>query len=266
MSQEYNYDDEPARPPHPSANEEFKLVPSMTKMNEVQLDLNPDLSDDDIEVDDVNLDDPPEDSVPLQSKPVKRNFEIYDSESDYDRSPAFESPLPRTEVPLSAVHRQLLSRNKDTIMNYLDSELMKIQRKNITAYVVVDTRERENILKELIDGYLVLTNFINAVVQNNNSLQDYGQYLITIAGDSLECIERFPLNRPILETVLILFQKLDSMFVSNLSQLDSTDRVRIASIAERARIVTINVSIKYKVNAYKNELGKIYENILQSID
>lgn len=168
--------------------------------------------------------------------------------------------------PTFVINNPLITSTTTTTAIQADNNNSSNDNLNINSYTNSDN----------IDG-ATATNFDSAtaaapatVVTQPPTLRSFyqGQYLIRIAGDLVDYIQKYKIGKPELRQLILFIQKLDQLFViiiDDLNGFDSTEKVRLASIAERTRIGVINITIRNRINDYKYEIGKLYEELFDRI-
>ncbi|KAK6465805.1 hypothetical protein DFJ63DRAFT_33125 [Scheffersomyces coipomensis] len=279
----------PPTPIHPGPNEEVHELPPGRLPDSLLADIDlDDDEDDDDDKDDIVVTDPP---IQALSKLTNRlsdslmNIDSVDSEvslEEIDLKEMIQITLPFDEAyellqtSLKEVEPIFLTEQQQSkLINYIDENLLKIQRKFIKH--ISDTSEVYT-LQELLDELLTIVNLIFTPIEKKNPLFGQGEYYIKILGDVEDylnhyhtlfdehidsIIQRFDNNRLI--QFFIFFQKLDlqiSLLMdgytdinSRNQKMNSTQLVRLIPIISRLRILII-----YKVDQVRLKLTNLYEN------
>lgn len=268
--------DSPATPPHPAANQETRLpVHSLPQSAAADLDLNPELYDDDDDGDDKmakddagggnnddeNFEDFEDVKIDLQSYsiPFDTAYEIL--KLDFDR----KSPNNASELQQSK------------FVNYVDGELLQIQRKFIKNIANMDNIEIYSIFQLAQDLNQVI-DLLWYSIDNRSKLFGQDHYLIKIVHDLEDYVSHYDLhhlieiNSPTLLSkennikFLKLFTFLQSLDVrlsflidgytlegtTKVEKISSTELVRLLSITSRLRMMIIS-----KIDPIRLKLNKV---------
>lgn len=187
----------------------------------------------------------------------------------------------------SASRHSLTEPQQRRLLNYLDDELLKIQHgyvlrqspgqgyDTLTA-LLVDLDKVIDVIWYSISASQPseIPSTPNSSVSNLSTFRLFGQshYLLSIADSLTEFVAGYP-PEPV--PTIRIFQKLDQVFArlldsqqtagpsSNKKGLTQTERIRLESIAERARIVVMELF--EDVKGYELEVSKVYELSLDRI-
>lgn len=181
--------------------------------------------------------------------------------------------LPPVNIPdrQHIVHRDLSESQQERLKEYLDEQLMHINRKFIKRHNDEDVNvEKYLSLKELLIDFNRTLDVLWYSIASTE--QSFGQsfYLLRMADDLITYFEGF-YDRSIGWAIdgLTTCQKLDMMFTKLLDskQFTPTDKVRLQSIAQRTRVSTTRMIVDSTENTdqqdlYDELLAKVYEGVL----
>ncbi|GMM36939.1 TFIIH complex subunit [Saccharomycopsis crataegensis] len=266
----------------------------LTDNNNDNVDVDDD-DDDDEDIDDEMFNSDEEDEQFEEVSHKRKVDEVYNSgeKFDSDIEPTWSdfepvnSPFSNNDDDLTKLEdlgrcqqKRLSSSQNSKLIAYIDHELLMIQRKFIQSFSDDESRGDQRLgyhsLSELLVDLNKITEFIWYTVKvtqrgNGKCMRSFyqGQYFIKIAGDLVDYLQKYSMSdRKVLKALILFVQKLDQIFVKivdDLQGFDSTEKVRLVSITERTRVAVINLTIKYQVNDYKYEIGRLYEGIIDKI-
>jgi hypothetical protein len=179
-----------------------------------------------------------------------------------DEEVAFLDLNPELEQEQSMGPRHRLSVTQQSkFINYVDEKLLEIHRKFVKT-VGMGQYSSAEILGDLQQ----LVEFIWLSIHREDSRSLFGQvdYLLTIAGDLLEFVDKLTVHG-VSSDVLELLDSLDNKFVVLLPIMKQTEVVRLVSIAERTRPLVFTSFEKANVTGYHDELAKVYERVLERV-
>ncbi|KAH3677138.1 hypothetical protein WICMUC_001893 [Wickerhamomyces mucosus] len=246
------YSNAPNSPLHPEPDSEISELPKETDFDEQELDfldLNPDL----------NQREQFKQSISIDSNQLK-------SELPEDYKPILTpSPAPPNVIP----YRKLSNTQQLKFMNYADERLMYIQRRFIQSFGLNQGIGYIS-LSELLQDDKNLINFIWMSINSTdlallkNSLFGQTDYLIRIANDLLEYLDKMIVTIENSKEILKLISSLNDKFsyLIDGKGYSQTEMVRINGIAERTRLLIVEVFDKFGIEGYQYEISKIYEDVL----
>ncbi|CAK7916228.1 hypothetical protein CAAN1_22S00804 [[Candida] anglica] len=305
----------PETPLHPQPNEELTEIPQgdLPASMAANLELNPELYDDDDDNDNNNNnnDNNNDDNMDIDGG----NEEVLDnqsSDSDEDfedvtiEVPSFTLPFDKAfELLQSEFNGQL---NKVTIslsqqsrlINYIDEQLLFIQRKFIRSHV---EDQPEYSMMSLLKDISKIVGLVWYSIDHKNKLFGQPDYLIKIMGDLEEYIVRLEIPQSVEEVtneskaelgeLFTILQDLDTRLaflidgyeseldsgLKRVEKLSTTESVRLAPITSRLRLVVIErleplrlklsqsstKSSRELLNILEVETGKLFEGIFERI-
>lgn len=273
-----DYADQPSTPLHPAADEEFR-APKNTQNSGIVLDLNPDLSDDDDGVtrrldetlrkqdqqkanESSSLDSEMFEDVAIRPK---RKLE-YSSAEESGFESANASPIPEFHTDTPTPQRHLTAAQQQKLMAYLEEELMKIQRRHVQSYLDLPEKVVYHTILDVLKDYTRLVDFLWYTIRSVKSRIFFqSQYLLRVAGDVVDIMESYPpKTQEALRDVLVFFVKIDGVFQQVAGKLDTTEKVRLMSIAERTRVTVVNMVDGLQLG-YRAQIGAIYEKTIDTI-
>lgn len=189
--------------------------------------------------------------------------------------------------------RKLLSETQQTkLLQYFEDQLLHIQRRYVSrlsppsGYKNFDELIKD--INKLVDviWYSILSSEPKSIhdvpyLENLSSTSStsttvkyqsislFGQthHLLAIADQLVDYIEGYS-KQPAPQSTINIINKLDNIFKAILDQdnnsiFTETEKIRLESIAERTRIA---VALAFEnVDGYEDDVGKVYENVLDRI-
>lgn len=265
-----NYEHQPSSPLHPRSDEECEL-PSCKISNEAVdfLDLNPDLS--------ANGDDGDDGEVEPKDGEITTMYVEGDRKEDFEPliTPV-DSPLPTRSSDSRIGVLDSLQQSK--FKNYVDEQLMTIQRKFVQSFGLNDIgyKNLDELLKDLekLISFIWLSIDPKTVSSSSETAKStlFGQqeYLITISNDLLDYVEKLEISNESASNLLKLLSNLDSKFAKLIDgaipggkPIYKTQAVRISAIAQRSRLVVMDQFDKSGITMFRYELSTLYEKTLE---
>jgi len=279
MDEENSYSHAPNSPLHPAADQEVNGLPDeILPESELDfLDLNPDLE--------ARAQSREASVAQTPVNPEPRATQVQ-SDHHFDRMEDFQPvlvPSPLNPSKLSNGRRLSLAQQSKFI-NYVDERLLHIQRRFTQSFGLGELGYRS--INELITDVKQLLNFIWYSIGSDDDgdkerkeylhqdSTNFGQseYLIRIAGDLVEYVGKMEINQDSAINVLKLMKSLDEKFarlidgkVPGGEKLRGTEQVRISGIAERSRLLMVELFEREKIEGFHYELSKIYDESLERI-
>lgn len=248
--------DSPPTPLHPAANEEVNTIPegALPSATIDNLELNPELYDND--TDDNKINDEEVNDINTRSEGEHGNglaFVIEALTTPFDK----EYELLANEFEQSTNNNQIAKYQQSKLINYVDEQLLSVQRRFIKSQA---DRDEVYTLYQLMHDLSKIFDLIWYSINSKSGLFGQQEYLIKLMSDMEDYVAHYRLfddvnNYPKLEGELLgffsFFQQLDlrlsflidgfQMEGSNKTErLNSTQIIRLTPIASRLRIVIIS--------------------------
>ncbi|AOA63196.1 TFIIH complex subunit [Komagataella phaffii CBS 7435] len=285
----------PITPPHPNANSEVDLtnIREIPRELENELQLNPDLSDDE------------EEPIKIEQDKSFKEEDVYKSDTfkqDLTEELVLDFKLPSGLGPALSLTQQ------SRFISFVDDKLLQIQR-NFIKYLSEEdsTYTLSQLIRQINETISILWYSIFRVEQipvvfhsailgrNSTSLNHassvdlFGQphYFIRIIGDLIDYVEKFPLSSvDELRELLALVAKLDNVVIVLVDQdtvstpsakkdfIDKTEKVRLLSLATRFKLLLLSKyeelkTVRHPITAefniwpeYDQLVGQVYEGII----
>lgn len=260
----------PDSPAHPAANEEVRHLPEGT----FEIDLNPDLDEDDDEDEQggfVKIVPPTANLISLlnrQSETIQQEEQTGIKRPDYQEeeedmefpsiTPTFENAYESTKTDFAS-HSQITSGQQSKLVNYLDDELLKIQRMFVKTQSGELNLKVNDIIEPLFTNLKIIWLSISPESPNNI------EYFLKIINDSEDYFGYFDFNgdsnKPVFEFLQFLDVKLS--FLHDIKLLSPTQLVRLLSTINRLRIVLIEKFSTRSNSIVELEVSKIFEGLLE---
>lgn len=256
-----SYDQIPKSPQHPQADIEIPYLPPVNYYDKEELDfldLNPDLEPtQSISIIDDN------DTCQIFDTTQNQPNVIPEIE-DGTRNKLTEEGYTQEIIPISNRSKVLSSTQQNRFHTYLTDQLQIIQRKFIQSHGLNSQNSYQSLAELLKD----LNSVIDLCIISLTNSQNFGQtnYLITIANDLLDYIEKYPIEFATAVELLTLVGNLDDIFAKLIDskEFNGTEAVRVNGIAERTRLELLVLFEKYDVlKGCEEALGKVYERTLE---
>ncbi|EGV66455.1 hypothetical protein PSN45_002944 [Yamadazyma tenuis] len=263
----------PTTPTHPAANEEIRYLPE----GQLDIDLNPDLDDDD---DDDQVMDSNHMDVEggfIKDQSIDQTHQLsqhHDIEPDTQPrgspkpnllidfrgiTPTFEESYEATRLHFTA-HEEITGPQQSKLINYLDEQLLKIQR----VFIKTQSGEINSTIGSIIEPL-----YTNAkLVWLSISPGSHGnvEYFIKILNDLEDYVSFYNLNigdrREFFEFLQFLDVKLS--YLHDVGLFSSTGLIRVVSIISRLRIVIIDkFSQSESRGEVETEVSRLFEGLLE---
>ncbi|KAL6452997.1 hypothetical protein SBY92_000342 [Candida maltosa Xu316] len=290
----------PPTPIHPAPNEEVtNELPSGVTLSDANIDLNPDLYDDDVDVneDEANQKPVTNGDIAQPRLPIVQQLQQEDElvvTTDSDLEDVDINQLQQITLPFNESY-QLLKINFDNagqdvispaqqskLINYIDEQLLQIQRKFIKQ------QTESVVMYSLIDLIQDLTNIINLIwvsIEQKSGIYGQIEYYIKILGDLEDYLGNYATLfneswsshgklRLDMQNLVIFFkfwQKLDlhlSFLIDGFTingrimKMNGTETTRLLPIVSRLRILIIS-KIDMIRSKLKLEISRIFEGVLE---
>ncbi|CUM45043.1 uncharacterized protein AC631_01363 [Debaryomyces fabryi] len=276
--------DSPPTPLHPAANEEVNVIPEgeLPSGTIANLDLNPDLYDEETDQNDVDDDD----NAKKDDVIVKSDNDDYDDGQSYELQMLTSSfdkqyELLQAEFEKTTNHNKIATYQQSKLINYVDEQLLAIQRKFIKNQA--DTTELYSFF-QLINELSKVFDLVWYSINNRSGLFGQQDYLIKLMDDMEDYVAHYRLFEDTddfgtLELQLLdyftFFQVLDlhisflidgfSMEASNtVEKLNNTQIVRLSPIASRLRILIISKLDPLRMKLSREELASDSQGKIES--
>lgn len=246
----------PTTPVHPAANEEVRSLPTLPLPAETMnnIDLNPELYDDDDDEVAENED----------GKPEVTTFTV-----------PFEDALRLLQLQFNNSTTVTTESQQSKLINYIDDNLLQIHRKFIKNITNFDNNQPYT-LEQLVTDLSKVVDLIWFSISHKNRLFGQQNYFITILTDLEDFVSHYSLTDipgHVLGKVFTLFQSLDTKLSflidgydvnGKLEKVITTDLVRMVPIVMRLRIEVIT---KVEGNGPKEwldvEVSRLFEGIIE---
>lgn len=270
----------PDSPLHPDANEEVHHLPEGT----LDIDLNPDLEDEDEDEQEEREEEGGFVKVMPQSSNIlllnNQSESMQDQESNRGRivtdqkeegeeeeeedinfpsiTPTFENAYESTKSDF-ITHTQVSPAQQSKLVNYLDDELLQIQRKFVKAQSGEFKVLVNDIIEPLLSNLKVIWLSISPTSSNNI------EYFLKIINDSEDYFQYFEFDGPSNKLVFEFLQYLDVKlsFLHDVKLLSPTQLVRLLSTINRLRLILIEKFSKKSNSIVELEVSKIFEGLLE---
>lgn len=276
--------DSPPTPLHPAANEEVNVIPEgeLPSGTIANLDLNPDLYDEETDQNDVDDDD----NAKKDDVIVKSDNDDYDDGQSYELQMLTSSfdkqyELLQAEFEKTTNHNKIATYQQSKLINYVDEQLLAIQRKFIKNQA--ETTELYSFF-QLINELSKVFDLVWYSINNRSGLFGQQDYLIKLMDDMEDYVAHYRLFEDTddfgtLELQLLdyftFFQVLDlhisflidgfSMEASNtVEKLNNTQIVRLSPIASRLRILIISKLDPLRMKLSREELASDSQGKIES--
>ncbi|KAK9322547.1 hypothetical protein V1517DRAFT_133368 [Lipomyces orientalis] len=185
---------------------------------------------------------------------------------DFLNSPHVDSP----QLQSLAGNHTLSSAQQSKLINYLDEQLLHISRKFVRK--LSDTGPPDSAyhsIEPLLDDLTKLVDLIWYSVSSTSTPFIQSQYLLRIADDLNDCLPSLPINSP--EKVFLFLRKLDKIFhklivgdVPSHKRMSNTEKTRLESIVERARVDIVAVMVPFR--GHELDITRVYEAVLEELN
>mmetsp|Transcript_9339 Transcript_9339/g.11636 ORF Transcript_9339/g.11636 Transcript_9339/m.11636 type:complete len:306 (+) Transcript_9339:57-974(+) len=266
--------DSPPTPLHPAANEEVNVIPegALPSGTIANLDLNPDLYDEDTDQNDTGNDD----KANKDDVIMKNEIDDYDDGQSYELEALTSSfdkqyELLQVEFEKSTNHNQIATYQQSKLINYVDEQLLAIQRKFIKNQA--DTNELYSFF-QLINELSKVFDLVWYSINTRSGLFGQQDYLIKLMDDMEDYVAHYRLFEDTddfgtLELQLLdyftFFQVMDlrisflidgfSMESNRVEKLNNTQIVRLSPVASRLRILIISKLDPLRMKLSNDELA-----------
>lgn len=240
----------PPSPIHPNGDEEVQELPQGT----FDIDLNPNISDDN----DSTASIPNQDTqLPVEAWQIQNNAPGVMPGHDIDNlTSSFDEAYGIIKSEFHS-HDAISNIQQSKFINYIDDELLIIQRKFIKAQSGQITYELPSLNENLVT---VLKLIWLSISPNNVNNVEYLLKILTDLEDYIELYKVINAASGIFQLVQFLDVRLS--FLYDLKFLSSTQYVRALSVVSRLRMIIISKFIRTDDLVIELEISKLFEGIL----
>lgn len=243
----------PPSPEHPQGDEELKELPE----GQFDIDLNPGISSDE---DDESIDNNKSGDISQANDEAHVNNEYETDNFDVENVPtitsSFDEEYGNVKVELDS-HQPISLSQQSKFVNYIDEELLKLQRKFVKTQSGEIRFNLNQLINELDQNLKLIWRSISIASHNNI------EYFIKILNDMEDYFEFYPQftsDSGIFKTIQFIDVRIALLHDKKL--LQPTQFVRILSIISRLRMMVISKIYRNDDVTIEIEISKIFEGIL----
>lgn len=259
----------PQSPPHPEPNEEVKQLPS----GQLNIDLNPDLqSDDDSDFVPVKQATDNEDEGGFIRPQGPRFDPLLMNELSMEKleEPVIDKPIQVDQLTKSfeeayelatgefESHDPISDIQQSKLVNYLDEELLKIQRLFVKTQSGEISLTLDDILHPILTNLQVIWLSISVTSSTNV------EYFIKVLNDLEDYLAFYKISNPSLLFSLLQFIDVRLSYLYDIRVFSPTGYVRTLSIITRLRILVLDRFSRQEANnTVEVEISKVFEGLLE---